>query len=227
MSAKVEAAPWPSPAAVVFGLDAAADHIILGGHIVPRGLITLFVVLSASLTLNVVLGLKLRNAGPAPVAAWTISPGVPQKARLSGLPVIGADGAPKLLGFSRDRSTILYVFAPRCRYCAMNLANLKAVAEATKATHDFVAVSNTSAEFVEYMQATPMPGPAYVLDPTRLAAETPARYFDPTPQLVVVSPDGRVERVWLGVLREAAQTDVERHFGITLPGVVALNAAAR
>jgi peroxiredoxin len=41
-----------------------------------------------------------------------------------------------------------------------------------------------------------------------------------TPQTIIVSPDGRVLKVWKGAYADNLRPEVEAYFGIQLPGLV-------
>jgi peroxiredoxin len=56
---------------------------------------------------------------------------------------------------------------------------------------------------------------------TKISSETLLNYkFGATPQTVVVSPDGKIEKVWKGAYSGNIQSEIEDYFRIKLPGLV-------
>jgi hypothetical protein len=45
--------------------------------------------------------------------------------------------------------------------------------------------------------------------------------LESTPQTIIISPDGRVMKNWVGAYGESLRPEVEAYFGIKLPGLTA------
>ena len=183
-------------------------------------LLFLFAVLSSSLSLNVVLALRLQQL--TAIKTPTRQVGVRDQSVLASIPVVDADGARLSLGFGDRRPTVLYVLAPHCPWCERNHANISALALAKRADFNFIGLSNTETGFADYARSDSLPFPVFRVDTsTLLTGPTPEllRQLDPTPQLVVIAPGGRVNKVWVGAFTGQTQSDVERFFGAVLPGL--------
>jgi hypothetical protein len=181
----------------------------------------LFAVLSSSLALNVILGLKLTRAGQADQADPIV--GVQQRATLERIPVLDGQGTSSTLVFDGQRPTVLYVLAPKCPWCARNLANIRALAVAKAAEYRFIGLSNTDSGFTDYAKTSLEMFPLYRVDADALRRRGQANFlkeFDPTPQMIVIDRDGQVRKVWIGALQGSMQSDVERFFKVELPGLL-------
>lgn len=177
--------------------------------------------LAVSLVTNVVLGMTvLRLAGRA-------SPSAAMRAERAQAPAIGTllpsldahgmGGGRELLTFEPGgRPTLLYVFAPTCRWCARNLDNVKAVFAAAQDTHRIVALSlapevgASVKDFPTHVRVLVQPSPA-AYEPYRLGS---------TPMTLVISPEGRVLKTWVGAYTGEIGKEVESQFAVRLPGLV-------
>src|SRR6266498_4353230 len=111
--------------------------------------IFLLSVLSASLALNVALGLKLKGS---PTAR---SGGVREYISLSSIPALDTSGRNVTIAFDDPRLTVLYVLSPSCYWCARNYAKMTSLAQAKSDEYRFVGLSNTETDFRKYVAATP------------------------------------------------------------------------
>lgn len=112
--------------------------------------------------------------------------------------------------------TILYIFSPRCLWCARNLENAKALAGRTSDRYRFIALSLLDEDLRAYVDAHGIDFMVYggVSDQTR------ADYFlGRTPQTIVISADGHVQKNWTGAYDADMARQVEEYFQITLPGL--------
>jgi peroxiredoxin len=176
--------------------------------------------LGLSLIANVVLGLALlRLAGrpwPSP-AMRSERASVPAVGdQLPSLEARGKDTHREVLTFEpRGRPTLLYVFAPTCRWCARNLDNAKVVFAAAANTYRIVALSlapeagTAASDFPANVQILVEPSPA-AYEPYHLGS---------TPATLVISPEGRVLQAWVGAYTGDIGKEVESHFGVALPGL--------
>ena len=110
------------------------------------------------------------------------------------------------------KPTILYYFSPKCVWCERNWLNVKALIAATTGRYRFVGIS-TSADVEGYLSSHRLSFEVY----TGVDPETARVYnFGGTPRTIVIS-GGKVEHVWEGAYVRQ-QADVERVYGIVLPG---------
>ena len=184
-------------------------------------LVFLFVVLTASLSLNVVLGTRLA-ASRTPAGASDHSGAVKKGANLASIPILDRTGQARLLRLDSQRPTIVYVVAPGCRWCARNLANIQAIAAGRSAQYAFIGLSNRQTGLAEDAASLSLPFPVYALDNgalERAGGSEAVIQFNATPQTLVVRSDGIVDRVWRGAIGDD-KADVERFFGLVLPGLV-------
>jgi hypothetical protein len=126
------------------------------------------------------------------------------------------DGAPIDITF-RDQPTILYYFSPSCGWCEKNWLNIKALVAATQGRYRFVGLSTTP-DVLAYLEGHRLSFEVY----TGMNLETARAYhFGGTPHTVVIGADGRVAHSWSGAYTGQQQGDVERAFGVVLPGIQA------
>jgi hypothetical protein len=129
-------------------------------------------------------------------------------------PLIGADitGKAAQVDFkNQPKPTIVYVFSPVCHYCELNEANFATVFEGAKDTHRFIGVATFTIGLPEYLAEKKMT--FQVLTHVKKGDWKLAL----TPQMVVVSADGRLMRNWMG-LQDGRKWEAEQYFGFTLPG---------
>jgi hypothetical protein len=186
--------------------------------------LVLMAMLVLSLSVNVALGFALARivARPQPDTG-------PSGERLPIAPPLGSVvpalegtdlvGTVATVSYGDDaRPTVIYVFSPECRWCARNLPNLRALIHDKAKSYRFVGLSlDSNATAVrDYLHATG-------LDLTVLLNPAPsvvaALGLGVTPHTLVVSPDGRLVRSWMGAFTGTNATDVESYFGLKLPGL--------
>jgi hypothetical protein len=89
----------------------------------------------------------------------------------------------------------------------------------------FVGVSNTEAGFREYVGNMVLPFPVLAVNAKQLGRPAELAFLKQlgvTPQLIVVEPGGMVRKAWTGALTPQTQDEVERFFGLTLPGLISV-----
>ncbi len=110
--------------------------------------------------------------------------------------------------------TVLYVFSPQCGWCTRNLDSIKALAKGINGSYRFAAVSLSEEKLQEYITEKDFKFPIY----TGLSISTAKAYkFGGTPQTLVISSDGRVQKNWMGAYAGATKSEIEEYFHITLP----------
>ena len=174
------------------------------------------VLLTVSVVLNLILTSQVIQLRQKPGASTTEArleigaraPAVNAKT-LGGEPVSVAPSGSNL-------PVILYVFSPRCVWCARNIDNAKALAGATGGRYTFVALSLADEGVEEYVAEHDIDFTVY----RGVSARARADYLlGQTPQTIVVSPDGRVEKNWVGAYGPEVASQIEDYFQIALPGL--------
>jgi hypothetical protein len=109
--------------------------------------------------------------------------------------------------------TVIYVFSPDCAWCERNLPNIRALS-ARKDSFRFIGISLAEGRLKEYLEARKLEFPVYtnILPDTMLALGLGA-----TPQTIVVSPNGKVLKNWVGAYIGQVRSEVESYFGVALP----------
>lgn len=175
------------------------------------GVLLMAGVLIGSLGLNLNLGLTIRAMKAPPSAG-----GVKVGSVLSVIPLADLPGKPRQIALTKGRRSVLYVMSPDCVWCARNLGNIRALAGGVGERYTFIGLSNTSNKLDAYIASTPLPFPVVVPDKGKLPKGLDLKA---TPQTVVVSENGTVEKVWVGAFGGDIQADVEKYFGVQLPGL--------
>lgn len=168
------------------------------------------VLFGASLGLNVVLAWRLRQSSAAPVTTERLVPGT----RILPLEARSLNGDPVRLTAGRSKPAVLYFFSTSCGWCARNWQNVLALEVSTRGRYEFIGISNSidTAEFVSE-RALPF---TYL---TGVPINTLRRlHIGGTPRTIVVSRDGAVVRDWVGAYTNATLQEVEKFFGVDLPG---------
>jgi len=175
------------------------------------GTLILFGALVGSLGLNLNLGLTIRAMKTPPSAG-----GVKVGSVLSVIPLADLPGKPRQIELEKGRRNVLYVMSPDCVWCARNLDNIRALAGGVGERYAFVGLSNTANKLDVYVASTPLPFPVVVPDKSKLPKGLD---LNATPQTVVVSENGTVEKVWVGAFGGDNLADAEKYFGVQLPGL--------
>lgn len=175
------------------------------------GTAVLVAALSVSLGLNVYQGLKLRGA-------FAPATGVHAGAKLpTSLPVLDQDGKPALLNFAEDsRPTVVYVLSPLCGWCKRNEANIKTLMADAGSHFRFVGLSIEGQNLKEYIAENHAPFPVYLVSSQE---QIKSLHLDGTPQTLVVDATGKVKKAWQGAYLESNQKEIEKFFGVKLPGL--------
>lgn len=177
--------------------------------------IILFLLL-VSLCLNVVLGLQLsakRFAQRLP--ARQIVSGT----RITALRVRALDGTVTTLEWqTAKKASVVYVFTPNCHWCKQNLENVRVLAAAREDAYRFIGLSLTETNLRDYCRESNISFPVYTLADRQTIKDL---HLGATPDTFVVSSSGEVTFATKGAYAGKAASDVERFFGIRLPGLVA------
>jgi len=135
-------------------------------------------------------------------------------------PLNGFDPAGNVvrLDYKNEQKTVLLVFSPNCGWCTRNMANWRTlVANVDVKRFRFVAVSVSSDGAEEYLRKREKIEIPLIVEPN--AREAIVYRMFHTPMTIVIGGDSRVEQIWQGALIEDQVDEVERYFGINLPGL--------
>jgi len=167
--------------------------------------------LIGSVVLNVYLGVG-RRPGRSPA----VEPGELLKAGTQAPAFDARDlkGSAVSLKYDADsHATLLYVFSPTCHWCERNLPNLTTIMKTRSDLHIVgVALSGDSQQLANAEQLFPVV--------VRPMPETIKAYkLSATPTTILVSPEGRIVRVWPGAYGGLLAEDVSKVLAVSLPGL--------
>jgi peroxiredoxin len=182
-----------------------------------RVVATLMFVLGATLLLvNVLLvqqNKKLKVLASRADRALEVKPGT----ALPPLEGFDINGAKHSVDYGRDsRKTVLLVLAPRCQACEENMPNWEAIINGIdQRSFRLAAVSLQSEGVKEYASRH---GINQIPVLTKIDPKYRVRYnLALTPQTILIAADGKVEKVWTGVLRGEDKHDLELALNVQLP----------
>lgn len=165
--------------------------------------------LALSLVANVYLTKKVFQPRP---------PAHPPLARGAAVPqftAIRLGGAQETVSYD-GKKTVLYVFTTTCPWCKRNIPNIKRLFDAKGSEYRFVGISLDAKGLDSYVAQHKLPFPVY----THLSTKTQDAYrLGGVPQTLVISEQGTVIQNWSGAYADAQQGEVEKFFGVTLPGL--------
>ena len=176
----------------------------------------MFVLGATLLFVNVLLvqqNKKLKVMASRPDRALEVKPGT----ALPPLEGIDSNGARHSIDYGQDwRKTILLVLAPRCRACEENMPNWEVIINRLdRRSFRLVAVSLQSEGLNEYARRHGIDKVTVLtnIDPKYRVAYNLAL----TPQTILIDADGKVEKVWTGLLSGEVKQDVELALNVRLP----------
>jgi peroxiredoxin len=176
----------------------------------------LLVVLAASLALNVFLVRDWRRSRA--LAPKPSQPDFSVGERLPPLHVKTVDGRAETIPSEDLHASVVYVFSPSCPWCRRNHDNIRHLAAEKGASFRFIGLSVESKGLAAYLTGHQLGFLVYA-EPS---PETRAAYrIGGIPQTVVLSPTGTVLKSWRGAYQDRQQEEVEKYFGVKLPGLVA------
>jgi len=176
-------------------------------------------ILAVSLAVNILLAYKIRNASHLSAPAKLVP--LPVGTAVSLLKAHSLDGREGTISYKDgEQPLVIYVFTPQCPWCQRNLANLKTLLARNHDSYRFIALSLTDKGLGQYVTENGIDIPVFV-NPDEEAKQ---QYrLGNTPQTIVVSPSGKLLQNWVGAYTGAQQTEVEKFFGVSLPGLSAEN----
>lgn len=134
-------------------------------------------------------------------------------------------GNPVTIAYSEtNQPTVLYIFTPQCRWCFENLDNIKTLANETHGKYRLIGLSLNKAELNAYVEKTKLNFPVYTDIPSAIEL---AYKFGGTPQTLVISPEGKVVKNWVGIYTGDVASEVESYFKVNLPEIAQKESRAR
>jgi peroxiredoxin len=134
------------------------------------------------------------------------------------LSVQTSSGDTRLLQLAGAQDTVVYIFSPKCHWCALNLASIRSLAEQRNSSYRFIGISSYPDKELlnKYLAENPLPFPAFIDDsPNDLTSLD----FTGTPQTLLIRKDGTVEHNWSGAYGRDVRDSVQKFFSIKLPDV--------
>jgi peroxiredoxin len=183
-------------------------------HSVP-----LIALLGCSLTLNIIQARRitvLEGAIAVLKSEGTLKPG-------SAVPPISAydlTGELQTIPVAQtSKPTVLYVFTPQCAWCSRNLSNIRALYDAVSEQYAIVGISLSDRNLAAYLAAS---GFRFSVYATPLPAVIKVYRLGSTPRTIVVSPEGKVVKSWIGAYDRMLGKEIEEFFNVRLPGLSGL-----
>ena len=135
-------------------------------------------------------------------------------------PVIKAntlDGKEVSISYGTDRKhTVLYVFSPSCSWCRRNWDNAKTLAKDASKTSRFFGLALNANNLQEHINSNQVNFPVYK---DLSSSAISGLELGSAPQTIVISPSGKVIKNWIGAYSGDIQREIEKFFGVKLPGV--------
>jgi AhpC/TSA family len=177
------------------------------------------VILFVSLSVNLLLAYRIRQ-GNQP-GAWVKAAPLPAGTAVPPIKAQSLDGEEVTISFKdSSQPLVIYIFTPQCSWCVRNQDNLKTIVALKHEFYRFIALSLTDKGVQQYLAENRINIPVFI-NPKDEAQE---QYrLGSTPQTIIVSPDGKVLQNWVGAYTGVRQAEVERFFGVSLPGLSAEN----
>lgn len=135
---------------------------------------------------------------------------------LTSLNGIDIEGNRTSIAYNQDaRKTLLLSFAPECAPCEENMPDWEALVKILDSnSFRVVAVSVVPTGAKEYISRHNLGGVPVIAS---VDVQDRATYkLRATPQMILISPDGKVEKVWTGLMRGERRKEVEQVLGVKL-----------
>lgn len=174
------------------------------------------VILGLSLALNLAQALRIHELNRSKQAAPDLNL-IQVGTTVSPAKVRDPEGRQALISYDDVKQpVVLYVFTPQCPWCSRNLDNLRALVSQKRDSYRFIGLSLTDEGLTEYLARNKLDLSVYVTP----AEGTRQEYkLGNTPQTIVISPGGKVAQNWVGAYAGPKQAEVEKFFGVKLPGL--------
>lgn len=135
-------------------------------------------------------------------------------ARVPDIPVLDLSGTPRLLSYANSKvPTVLYFFQPDCNWCEQNSDHINFLASHLSSRYNVVGLSPVREGLSAYIASHHISFPVY----SSLSRDSLAPYhLGITPETIVISPNGIVDRSWDGAYVGTLQHAIEKFFSISL-----------
>jgi peroxiredoxin len=191
------------------------SQLPVGYTITTRGAILLLLLTLTLLILNLSLIIQNRNLRSLATDEKR-SILLKEGSIVPALSGVDLDGNKISLNYQDDpRKAVMLVFSPRCGYCTDNMPNWQSIAQnLDRKLYRILAVSITADGVKEYITQHSLPNVPVIADvepKSRVSYE-----MNVTPQTILINSQGKVEKIWTGVLQPGERTEVEQSLGIKL-----------
>ena|ERR1035437_5311408 len=178
-----------------------------------RAVLMLLTLLAGSLAMNVVLA--VRRPAPESRRATQALTGMLAPSMIAKSVSTGTVEVVSYRSFPQP--TVVYVFMPTCSWCARNRANIESLAQQCKERFHLLALSLNEHGVDASLDRIGIRFPAY----TGASSEfVHSLGLNATPQLLVISPEGKVIENWIGAWDTEQQKEIETFFHVRLPGLL-------
>ncbi len=188
-----------------------ARYLKLGS--VSPSLLTGLLVLS--LGFNVVMARRVRSL----VARLEHSTSLKTGDSAPSIPLVDLEGRSTRLAYDVGRSTILYYFSSDCPWSRRNSSNIAVLAANTRQNYRFISYTSAAERYKRNQPAYTAPMPVLTDCPDGPQLLRREYKLLGTPQTLVISNDGHVIRNWQGAYSGKLKSEIERFFGVQLPGL--------
>jgi peroxiredoxin len=169
------------------------------------------VLLLASLSLNLIQNRRIHSQLES-----NVSTALQEGDKVPPLQARDLHGRDAVVDYQKvSTKTIIYVFSPTCSWCRRNEHDAISLAESAKSRgYRFVGISLSPFGLARYVSDHHLTFPIYTI----VSEDVLRGYkFGSTPQTLVISPSGRVLRVWTGIYKQSVRADLESFLGVRLP----------
>ena len=109
--------------------------------------------------------------------------------------------------------TVIYVFSPQCGWCAKNIENFRLLISQAGTEYRVVGLAMTRQDLDIYLPKERLTLPVFAdVDSAVIAADQ----LGGTPTTIVVSPAGKVLKVWSGAYQDGLRQEIEGFLGVHL-----------
>jgi peroxiredoxin len=124
------------------------------------------------------------------------------------------DGTPLAVHFEdAPIPTVIYVFSPKCGWCAKNIENFRSLIAQAGAEYRVVGVAMTRQDLDAYLSKERLTLPVFADVDASVAA---AYQLGVTPTTIVISPQSKVLKVWGGAYGDGLRQEIEAYLGVHL-----------
>lgn len=130
--------------------------------------------------------------------------------RLPAMTMLDDKNNPVTIRFDNQKqSSVVYVFTPKCGWCAKNLPDFEKLYGFRQHDYRFIVVSLSGDGLAEYLQSSGLKMHVYSKP---LQSDQDLYHLGSTPQTIVIGPDGVVQKSWEGAYQDNIFTEVQDYF---------------